>query len=164
MEFFWAVWLIAVVMVLTFGAVILIGAPYVPTMTAQRRDALELLNLKKGQLLVDLGSGDGSLLVEAGKRDLYAIGYEINPFLVLISRARTLRFGRRVKTKWRNFWQADISQADGVFVFLLDRFMKRLDAKMAAEAKLGTKLVSHAFKIPGRRPSAKKGALILYKY
>jgi SAM-dependent methyltransferase len=164
MLFFWIIWGIALVIVLAYGVVILFGAPYLPTMAKDRRAALDMLALKKGQLLIDLGSGDGGLLVEAGNRGLRAIGYEINPILVLISWARTLRFGRRVGVRWGNFWRADIADADGIFVFLLDRFMPRLDKKLATEVKPGIKLVSHAFKIPGRQPQVKKGALFLYQY
>jgi SAM-dependent methyltransferase len=162
--FFWVVWAAALLIVLAYGFVILFGAPYLPTMAADRRAALKLLDLKKGQLLLDLGSGDGGMLVEAGKLGLRAIGYEINPFLFIISWARTLRYGRQVRVRLGNFWHADISGADAVFVFLLDRFMKKLDDKITAEAKPGIKLVSHAFKIPGRKPTAKKGALFLYRY
>lgn len=162
--FFWVIWGGALVLILAYGLVIFFGAPYLPTRRSDRKLALDMLDLKEGQLLVDLGAGDGSVLVEAGERGLLAIGYEINPFLVLIARFRTLRFGRRVSVKWANFWRADISQADGVFVFLLDRFMGRLDDKIKAEAKPQLKLVSHAFKIPGRRPAKKIGAMLLYKY
>jgi SAM-dependent methyltransferase len=164
MLLFWVIWGTALLIVLAYGVVVLFGAPYLPTMSADRKNALDLLDLKKGQLLIDLGSGDGGLLVEAGKRGLRAIGYEINPFLLIVSWARTVRFGRRVKVRWGNFWRADISEADGIFVFLLDRFMSKLDRKITKEAKRHVKLVSHAFKIPGRRPAAKKGALFLYKY
>jgi SAM-dependent methyltransferase len=164
MIIFWLVWGVGVLIVLAYGSVILFGAPYLPTMAKDRKAALGLLNLKKGQLLIDLGSGDGGLLVEAGKRGLHVMGYEINPFLLVISWVRTLRFGRRVRVRWGNFWRADISQADGIFVFLLDRFMGRLDNKIAKEGKPGVRLVSHAFKIPKRTPKAKKGALFLYRY
>lgn len=164
MVVFWAVWLLALTVILAYGVVILFGAPYLPTRAQDRRAAIKLLNLKRGDLLIDLGSGDGGLLVEAGKQGLRAIGYEINPFLLVISWFRILRFDGRVRVRWGNFWRADISQADGIFVFLLDRFMRKLDAKISAEAKPHVKLVSHAFKIPGRRPAAKKGALLLYEY
>lgn len=165
MIIFWIVWLGGVILVLTFGAVLLIGAPYMPTLQRQRETALDLLDLKPGQVLVDLGSGDGSLLIAAAKRGVRAIGYEINPFLVVISRLRTLRYGGQVRIKWRNFWKADLSNTDGVFVFLIAHHMERLDKLVVSQAtNKPIKLVSHAFKIPGRKPAAKRGALFLYRY
>jgi len=164
MLFFWIIWLVALAIILAYGFVILFGAPYLPTMARDRKTALELLGLKKGQLVIDLGCGDGGFLVDAGSRGLLAIGYEINPILFLIAWARTLRFGKQVRVRWGNFWRADISRADGIFVFLLDKFMIRLDAKISAEGKRGVRLVSHAFKIPSRQALARKGAFFLYKY
>ncbi len=164
MILFWTTWFGAVILILIFGAVLLVGAPYVPTLSAQRRDALALLKLKKGLTLFELGSGDGSLLKEAAASGLNVVGYELNPILVAISRFRTLKYRRQVKIVWGNFWKADLSKADGIFVFLLDRFMEDLDKKIKKEGKPGVKLVSHAFKIPGKKPSAEKGAMFLYEY
>jgi SAM-dependent methyltransferase len=164
MNLFWAVWLIGLIMVLVFGAVLLVGAPYMPTLSPQRKAALDMLALKPGQTLYELGSGDGSLLKEAAERGLNVVGYELNPFLVLISRFRTFKYRRHVKIRMGNFWKADLAGADGIFVFLLDRFMLQLDDKISREGKKGVKLVSHAFKIPGRKPQGRHQALLLYVY
>lgn len=164
MIIFWIIWILVMALVLSFGLVLLVGAPYMPTLKKQQIAALDLLDLKPGQVVYDLGCGDGRFLTAAARRGLKAIGYELNPFMALIAWASTRRYHRQVKVKWGNFWQADISQADGIFVFLLDRFMPRLNSKIKAEAKGSIKLVSHAFKIPGKKPAAKKSALFLYKY
>jgi len=164
MPAFWIIWFAALVLILVFGAVLLVGAPYVPTLAAQRKEALDLLDLKAGQTLYELGSGDGSLLREAAQRGLSVVGYELNPFLVIISWLRTLKYRRQVTLRWGNFWKADLAHADGIFVFLLDRFMAQLDEKIQAEGKPGVKLVSHAFKIQNKKPATKRGPLLLYKY
>ena len=162
---FWAVWSLAVLLILAYGFVIPFGAPFLPTMKKDREAALDLLDLKPGQLFIDLGSGDGSLLVLAAKRGLRAEGYEINPFLWLYSWLRTRRYGRRVKVKLKCFWRADLNKADGVFVFLITKHMERL-AKLinSRSSRKSLKVVSHAFEIPGRKPSQKVGALFLYIY
>jgi SAM-dependent methyltransferase len=147
-----------------FLFIIAFGAPYVPTLKAQRDQALDLLDLKKGQTLLELGSGDGSLLIDAAERGLKVVGYEFNLILVLISRWRARRVKDRVKIIWGNFWKADLSQADGIFVFQMDYSMKRLEAKILAEKKGKVKLASHAFKISGRKPAAKSGSVILYEF
>ena len=71
------VFIIALVVVLLFGFVVIFGAPYLPTLSRQTEDALELLDLKTGQTLLELGSGDGRVLLAAAKRNLKAVGYEI---------------------------------------------------------------------------------------
>lgn len=159
-----ALWLVLALLFFIFTFVLLFGAPYVPTLQAQRQTALNLLDLKRGQTLYEMGSGDGSMLVAAAKRGLYAVGYELNPVLVIIAWLRTRRYGRRVSVHWGNFWKADITKADGIFVFLIDHFMVKLDKKIQNEGKPGVVVVSHAFKIPERKVIAKKNAMFLYRY
>lgn len=162
---FWAVGAAGVLLILAYSFVIAFGAPFLPTMKKERRAALDLLNLKPGQVFVDLGSGDGGLLVLAAQRGLEAVGYEINPFLWAYSVLRTRRFGRQVKVKLESFWRADLSAADGIFVFLIAHHMKRLDKLLASrKGKRVLKVVSHAFAIPGQKPARKLGALLLYIY
>lgn len=163
--FFWVVWAVGILIILAYAFVLPFGAPYLPTMKKERERALNLLNLKPGQTLVDLGSGDGSLLILAAERGLKAVGYEINPFLWLISRLRTLRYGRKVKVKFKSFWKADLSQADGAFIFLITHKMAQLDKFLTRKkTKKPLPVVSHAFKIPGRKPQKKSGPMLLYIY
>jgi SAM-dependent methyltransferase len=158
------IWIFILVVFLLSTFVILVGAPFVPTLKNRRHQALELLDLRPGQLLYDLGCGDGSLLAEAAASGIKAVGYELNPFLVVYAWLRTRRHRKLVKVKWGNFWPADISRADGIYVFLIDRFMQKLEAKLSQEAKPGLKLVSHAFRLPGRRPVKQRNALFLYVF
>ena len=73
--------------VLLFGFVAFTGAPYVPSRRRDLQKAFdELYRLKKTDVLVDIGSGDGIVLREASRRGARAIGYELQPLLVLISR------------------------------------------------------------------------------
>ncbi len=162
---FWAVWGVGVLIVVAYAFVLPFGAPYLPTLNKQGIKALDLLELKPGQVFIDLGCGDGRLLIMAADRGLKAIGYELNPFLWLIAWLRTRRAGRHVKVRLGNFWRSDLSQTDGVFVFLITHHMKRLDKMLdrySQEHQI--KLVSHAFKIPGKKPAKKSGAMYLYLY
>jgi SAM-dependent methyltransferase len=149
------------VIMLAFGGVLLRGAPYVPTLHKQGLAALELLNLQPGQTLLELGSGDGKVLVLAARAGLQVVGIELNPFLVVISWLRTRRYRKQVRIIWGDFWRADWPECDGVFTFLLDRFMVRLDGKMQQIKK---PLVSFAFKIPGRTVDAERVGVFLYRY
>jgi hypothetical protein len=123
---FWFVFLA----IISFGLVVLIGAPYLPTLKSQRQQALKLLALKPGQTLLDLGSGDGRLLLAAAKQGIKSVGIEANPFLFVFSWLITLRYRKLVKLKLGNYWGANWSEADGIYVFLHTRFMVRLHKKI----------------------------------
>lgn len=151
-------------MVLSYGWVILFGAPYIPTLQKQRRQAVALLSLKPGQLFVDLGCGDGGTLLLAANQGLKAVGYELNPFLAALAWLRTRRHGRRVKVIFGNFWRADLAKADGIFVFLIGHYMEKLDSLIVDQPHKKLKVVSNAFAIPGRKAVKKQGALLLYEY
>ncbi len=114
--------------------------------------------------MLELGCGDGKVLIAAAERGYQVIGYELNPILALIARWRTRRYGRQVKVVWGNFWNRKWPPADGIFVFLLTRYMGRLDKKIVQDYQRPVKLVSFAFEIPGRRPKARKHGLFLYHY
>lgn len=146
-----------------FSAVVLLGAPYLPTMRSQRQTALELLQLKPGQTLYDLGCGDGRMLRSAAQSGLNAVGYELNPALVLTAKIINWPYRRQVKIYMRNYWKEDISAADGIFVFLLDKYMPKLDRKIRALNK-PIKLASYTFQVPGKKPLKKKNAVYLYGY
>lgn len=149
------------IIVAVFAVVVFVGAPYLPTMKPQVAAAFELLDLQKGQTLLELGCGDGRVLVEAARRGYRAVGMELNLFLVLIAVWRTRRYRGNVKVVWANYWMKPWPQSDGVFVFLIDGFMPKLDLHMQ---RYGGKLVSVAFKIPERQAIKELNSVYLYEY
>ena len=159
-------WLTAAgLIVILFGFVVAFGAPYVPTLKRQRQTALDMLDLRPGQTLFDLGCGDGCMLKAAAERGLKVVGFEINPILAAIAWLRTWRYRNRVRVVWGNFWKAQIKEADGVFVFLIDHYMSRLDNLLQDQfSTKPVKVASYAFPIPNRQPAAKQGAIFLYRY
>lgn len=152
------------VLVLLFGFVVFFGAPYLPTLTPQVDAALKLADLKKGQHLLELGCGDGKVLIAAAKQGLRVTGYELNPVLALISWFRTRRYKGQVRVVWGNFWQKKLPKADAVFVFLLPKYMSKLDKKVIQQSSKPVKLVSFAFKIPGKEIVVQKEGIFLYYY
>lgn len=156
--------LIVIIIVLVFSFVILFGAPYLPTLKDRAEEAFKLLDLKPGDTLLELGSGDGRILRMAAKKGIKGIGYELNPLLVWYSQISCWRYRKLVTFKCRNYWQVTLPACDGIYVFLLDRFMSKLDKKIMNELKPPVKLVSYAFKIPGRKPVKAKNALYMYVY
>lgn len=151
-------------LVASFGFVLLFGAPYLPTLSQQMDEALDMLKLKKGDTLLELGCGDGKVLIAAAERGYKVVGYELNPVLAFIAWVRTRRYGKRVKVVWGNFWTKRWPPADGIFVFLLDRYMTKLDTKIVQDYKRPVKLISFAFQVPGRVAKSKKHGLFLYVY
>lgn len=151
--------------VLFFGLVVFFGAPYLPTKKQTIEDAFKLADLQAGQTLLELGSGDGRVLLAAAKRGVHAVGYELNPILVVWSWLITLRYRRLVKVRWGNYWLANWPATDVVYVFLLQKYMKKLDNKIVQTyAGKKVKLVSLAFTIPGKKPAKKTSELYLYTY
>lgn len=155
--------LIGVVFML-FALAVFFGAPYLPTLKPQINDALDLLDLKKGQTMLELGSGDGRVMLAAAKRGWNVVGYEINPLLVIISWVITLRYRRQVKIVWGSYWRKAWPECDGIFTFLLDRYMTRLDEHIWLNCKKPVRVVSFAFKIPGKRIARRKKGIYLYTY
>ncbi len=158
-EWLWLVF--AVVSCFGLGAVL--GAPFLPIRRADVEAALDLAKLGPGQTLIDLGSGDGKVLLAAARRGAKAIGYEINPLLFLWSLARTWPYRRHITIHLQNYWLITLPSADVIYTFLLSRYMSRLDTKLTNELKQPTLLVSYVFEMP-RQPVAKNRNTYVYTY
>lgn len=157
------IWL-SLALLLCFAMVLLYGAPYLPTLKKQQQTALKLLDLKKGQTLLELGCGDGRVLRAAAKNGINGVGYELNPVMFVVAKIVTWRYRRLVVVKFGDYWAASWPPADGVYVFLLDRFMERLDKKITQQNYKKVKLVSYAFKVPNREYLKQQDGLFLYEY
>ena len=160
------IWIILLAMffVLMFGFVIAFGAPFLPTLKVRTPDIFELLDLRPGQTLIELGSGDGRILAEAAKRKIHVIGYELNPLLVVWSKLKNWKYRRYVTVKWGNFWWRKWPKTDALYVFLLEPYMAKLDKKITQDLPGKVKVVSYAFEIPGRTAIRQKNGLFLYRY
>ena len=156
--------IIGVAVILLFTFHLFIGPPFLPTLGDKTGEAIEMLNLKAGQLLIELGSGDGRVLKAAAKKGIRSVGYEINPLLALYSKITTYRYRKLVTIKLTNFWKESLKKADGIYIFGLDRYMMKLNNKIIQECHRPLVVVSFAFRFPGRKPTEEKGGLFLYKF
>lgn len=131
------------------------GAPYIVMGNKEAERMIELAKIEKGEKIYDLGSGDGRLVIAAAKKGAQAIGFEINPFLVLISRLRILFSGvqKNAQIKWRNFWGQDVSDANVVLLYLITQHMERMEKKLQKELKPSSRVISYIFKFPHWQPS-----------
>ncbi len=155
-------WLLIVV-VLLFCFVAFFGAPYVPTFSKDLHQIFSTIKLKKQAKVIDLGSGDGRMLLIAAKKGYHAIGYELNPILWAVSKWR-LRKYPNAKVRLGNFWSADVKDADLVFCFLATKYMPRLEKKLSKEMKQGSYFVSYAFELPNTKVIKKTTNTHYYKF
>ena len=155
---------LAAIVVVCFGIVLFVGAPWLPTLKPQITSALDLLDLKPGQTMLELGSGDGRVLIAAAERGWNVVGYELNPILAFVGWIRTRRYSGRVRVVWGDYWLAQWPKADGIFTFLHSRYMRKLDKKITQYSHKPICICSFAFRIPNRSPQAEKAGVYLYLY
>ena len=155
---------IVLTLVICFGGVLLLGAPYLPTLTPQVTIALDLADLQAGQHLIELGCGDGKILVAAAKRGIRVTGYELNPLLAVVCWLRTLRYRQLVTVRCADFWRTEWPAADAIFTFLLPKYMIKLDKKIIQYKHKPVKLISFAFEIPDRQLIRSERGVHLYEY
>ncbi|MBI4458339.1 hypothetical protein HY633_05230 [Candidatus Uhrbacteria bacterium] len=169
------VWIIAIttlVMSLAFGVFfattaygVLFGAPFLPTDKRNLDHMIALSELKPGDRFADLGSGDGRLVIAAAKTGAKAEGWEINPYLWLLARARAVfaGVGSRAEMRLGSYWWENFSGYDVISLYLIDMQMPRMERKLQAELAPGARIVSHVFKFPNWKPVEKRGSVYLYK-
>ncbi len=159
--------IIAAIFVATLGFVVLFGAPYVPSKPKELRQAFTILHkIGKDDTIVDIGSGDGMVLRMASRLGAKAVGYEINPLLVLTSRFLS-RGDKNVIVHTANVWRAKFPKdTTVVYVFGESRDIKKIARLVENESKRLHReliLISYGFELPGKKAHKKHGAHFMYK-
>ena len=129
--------------------------PYVPTPPEVVAEMLGLAGVKAGDILYDLGCGDGRIVIAAAKRfGIKAVGIDIDPVRITESNenAETAGVTGKVKFIQQNLFEADFRDATVVTMYLLTSVNRRLRPKLLAELKPGTRLVSHSFDMSEWKP------------
>jgi ubiquinone/menaquinone biosynthesis C-methylase UbiE len=122
---------------------------WVPTSPALIEKMLDLAKVTKDDFVVDLGSGDGRMVIAAAKRGARALGVEFNPKMVELSRrlAKEAGVADRASFVEGDMYEADISKATVLALFLLPENLRRLEPKFRALPP-GTRIVVNTFGIP----------------
>lgn len=163
-----SIWLaILAVVVLAFGFVAFRGAPYVPSRRKEINEAFDkLYRLGSRDVLVDIGSGDGIVLRHAAARGARAIGYELNPILVVLSRWLS-RKQPNVTVQLADFWKVQLpDETTIVYVFGDSRDITKMTKKFQDEAtRIGKPLMflSYGIAVPDLEHHKKLGAYFLYR-
>jgi len=125
-----------------------VDVPYVPTSEEAVKAMLKLADVKKSDVVYDLGCGDGRIVIAAAKEyGARGVGIDINPERIQQAEANAKKAGveELVRFEENDLFDADIHQATVVTLFLLGSVNLRLRPKLLRELKPGTRIVSNTF-------------------
>ncbi|WAR06541.1 ACKMT-like protein [Mya arenaria] len=133
--------------------------PYVPATTTQVENVMAALKGRSGSLL-DIGSGDGRVVIEASKHGFQGYGVELNRWLVLWSQYSSWRQGVNRSTRFfkQDLWKTDMSKYDNIVVFGVDTLMDGLEKKFEQEIKPESRVLVSRFPLPNWSPVSQTGS------
>ncbi len=139
--------------------------PYTSSLPERIQTIFKLIKIKPMQKAVDLGSGDGRLLIALAKKGAKAYGYEIREKYYRRSKQLVLQEGLQDKVfvYQRDFFKEDLRSFDLVFIYGIDSMMDDLAKKLIKELKPGTIVISNGFKIPGWEILKEEKFIYVYK-
>lgn len=125
-------------------------SPWWRTSPKIARIQCKLAKVKKGDVVYDLGSGEGTALIISAKEfGATGVGVEIDPFRVFTSRLSIAasKLSDRLSIQRKNFFDVDISDATVVIMYLIPKTLARLRPKLLKELKPGTRIVTFVYRI-----------------
>ena len=124
-------------------------APFIPTPAAVVEEMLDLATVTPADVVYDLGSGDGRIVIAAARRGARAVGIEIDARLVQDSRDRAFAAGVAERTTfvWQDVLKTDLGAATVVTLYLFPELNTKLARKFLTELSPGTRVVSHRFPV-----------------
>jgi len=129
--------------------------PYVPTPPEVVDEMLKLANVSKSDYVIDLGCGDGRIVIAAAKTyGAHGLGIDINPERIAEAQDNAKKAGveAMVEFKQGDLFKADLSKATVVTLYLLTTVNMKLRPKLLKELKPGTRVVSHSFEMGEWKP------------
>ncbi len=141
------------------------GGMYVGTPTEAIPAMIELAEIQPTDIVMDLGSGDGRLLIAAAKAGARkSIGYEIQHWLVKQSREAVTaeHLSDKIEILPESFWHVDVSNTNLVLLYQISYAMKRIEEKLQRELPVGARVVANGFKFPNWKEERTIGNVRLY--
>jgi len=128
--------------------------PFVPSPQIVVDKMIELAGVKKGDVVYDLGSGDGRIVIAAAKKGARAVGFDIDPDLVAESRANIKKAGvqESAEIRHQDILTVDLSPASVVTMYLLPDVNLKLKPNLLSQLKPGSRVVSHSFDMGDWKP------------
>jgi cyclopropane fatty-acyl-phospholipid synthase-like methyltransferase len=129
---------------------------YLPTPEYIVDKMLELAKVKKGDVVYDLGCGDGRVVVRAAKKyGVKGVGIDLNPERVKesLENVKEHKVEKLVKIKEGNVLKEDVSKASVVMLYILPELMAKLEPVLLKQLKPGSRVVSHAFMMDKWEPA-----------
>lgn len=128
--------------------------PFVPTPEEVVDKMIELAGVKKGDVVYDLGSGDGRIVITAAKKGARAVGFDVDGDLVKESRENIRKAGleKMAEIKQQDILTVDLSPASVVTMYLLPDVNLKLRPNIMKQMKPGSRVVSHAFDMGDWKP------------
>ncbi len=129
--------------------------PYVPTPQEVVDQMLKLANVKKGDVLYDLGSGDGRIPITAAQKyQVRGFGIDINPERIAEANENAKKAGvsDRVQFRQQDLFKTDFSKATVVTLYLLPDINVKLRPQLLKQLKPGTRIISHDFDMGEWKP------------
>jgi SAM-dependent methyltransferase len=166
----WVGILFGFITILWVGWNLTLDALWQPTDRVTARRMLFLASVRKGEHVVDLGCGDGRIVVTAAREfGARATGFEIDPFRVLWGKLwiRLAGLSHRARVFWGNMYKVEIRDADVVILFLSGKANFRLQEPLKGQLKSGARIVSYYHPMWGWTPDEigeAKGGHPLYLY
>ncbi len=146
------------------------GAPYEPSRGKALKNIIKFTAPKIGDRIAELGSGDGRVCIALAKKlpensKIEIHGFELNPFLVWISRVRIKKLGlqNKIKIYWKNFWKVNLYNYNKIVIFQFSKITNRLPKKFKRELKPNSLIVSHWWKLKNLEIKKQEGRVYLYE-
>jgi len=126
---------------------------FIPTPKAIVQQMLQIAQVRQGEILFDLGAGDGRILIEASRRfGAQTVGVEIDPNRVTRIKERLRATGVQAKVIQADLMDVDLSSADVIAIYLSYSVNSKLAPKLSRELKPGARIVSLDYVLPGWVP------------
>lgn len=145
----WLLWSVYSIYLLLFGA------PFVRSRISDIAKMATLAEIKKSDKVVDLGCGDGTIVIHLAQQGYQSEGFDINRFLVWRAQRNIKKLGLEKKAKVfvADVWKTDLSKYSVIFLYGITYMMPELEKKLLSELKPGSRVVSNYFTFPNWQTS-----------
>ncbi|MCC7153815.1 MAG: methyltransferase domain-containing protein [Bryobacterales bacterium] len=134
-----------------------LDVPYVQTPAEVVDKMMEIARVTPADTLIDLGCGDGRIVIAAARRGARSIGYDLDPERIAEAREQASRAGVAALASFvqADFFKAGISRATVLTMFMIPTVVERITPRLESDLAPGTRVVSHSFPIKGWRGGEK---------